>query len=283
MAVVALGGGRRLPTDAIDHAVGFDRLLGFGATVEAGHAARPHPCRGRGGLRDRRGAPPRRLHDRRRRAPEARAADRSTGSPDAPRHPLRPRQLRHRRRARRRRLRRRGANTLGHIVQACAEGRADKDRKGRLRVPNLDALGLGAAPRRLRHELPRGFAEEPQGPLGRRPRGQQGQGHAVRPLGDRRRAGAVRVGLFPADRPDLPAGADRRADRTRRPARHPRQQARLGHADHRRARRGVDPRPASRSATPRSTACFQIAAHEEHFGLERLYEVCRTPSSSTTR
>ena len=27
MAVVALGGGRRLPTDSIDHAVGFDRLL----------------------------------------------------------------------------------------------------------------------------------------------------------------------------------------------------------------------------------------------------------------
>jgi thymidine phosphorylase len=35
MAVVALGGGRRLPTDKIDHAVGFDRLLGLGATVDA--------------------------------------------------------------------------------------------------------------------------------------------------------------------------------------------------------------------------------------------------------
>ncbi len=36
MAVVALGGGRRLPTDSIDHAVGFDRLLGLGATADAG-------------------------------------------------------------------------------------------------------------------------------------------------------------------------------------------------------------------------------------------------------
>jgi thymidine phosphorylase len=36
MAVVALGGGRRLPTDRIDHAVGFDRLVGLGATVGAG-------------------------------------------------------------------------------------------------------------------------------------------------------------------------------------------------------------------------------------------------------
>ncbi len=34
MAVVALGGGRRLATDAIDHAVGFDRLAGLGAEVD---------------------------------------------------------------------------------------------------------------------------------------------------------------------------------------------------------------------------------------------------------
>ncbi len=33
MAVVALGGGRRLPTDSIDHRVGFDRLAGLGTEV----------------------------------------------------------------------------------------------------------------------------------------------------------------------------------------------------------------------------------------------------------
>jgi thymidine phosphorylase len=33
-AVVTLGGGRRLPTDTIDHAVGFDRLVGLGATAD---------------------------------------------------------------------------------------------------------------------------------------------------------------------------------------------------------------------------------------------------------
>jgi len=33
MAVVAMGGGRRLPTDSIDFAVGFDQLLGLGAKV----------------------------------------------------------------------------------------------------------------------------------------------------------------------------------------------------------------------------------------------------------
>jgi thymidine phosphorylase len=34
MAVVAAGGGRRLPTDSIDFAVGFDQLLGLGHTVD---------------------------------------------------------------------------------------------------------------------------------------------------------------------------------------------------------------------------------------------------------
>ena len=34
MAVVAMGGGRRKPSDGIDYTVGFDRLLGLGAKVE---------------------------------------------------------------------------------------------------------------------------------------------------------------------------------------------------------------------------------------------------------
>jgi phosphopentomutase len=38
-----------------------------------------------------------------------------------------------------------GANTLGHIAAECAAGRADHGRSGLLRMPNLDALGLGAA------------------------------------------------------------------------------------------------------------------------------------------
>ncbi len=40
-----------------------------------------------------------------------------------------------------------GANTLGHIAAACAAGRADVGRSGPLRMPNLDAMGLGAAVR----------------------------------------------------------------------------------------------------------------------------------------
>lgn len=38
-----------------------------------------------------------------------------------------------------------GADTLGHIAQACARGEADKGRKGPLHLPNLSRLGLGKA------------------------------------------------------------------------------------------------------------------------------------------
>lgn len=38
-----------------------------------------------------------------------------------------------------------GANTLGHIVQACADGLAEEGRSGPLHVPALASLGLGAA------------------------------------------------------------------------------------------------------------------------------------------
>jgi len=38
-----------------------------------------------------------------------------------------------------------GANTLGHIARACAAGQADVGRTGPLHLPHLDGLGLGAA------------------------------------------------------------------------------------------------------------------------------------------
>ncbi len=38
-----------------------------------------------------------------------------------------------------------GANTLGHIAEACAAGQAEEGRSGPLRMPHLGAMGLGAA------------------------------------------------------------------------------------------------------------------------------------------
>ncbi len=38
-----------------------------------------------------------------------------------------------------------GANTLGHVAAACADGKAEEGRSGPLEMPHLSALGLGAA------------------------------------------------------------------------------------------------------------------------------------------
>ncbi len=56
-----------------------------------------------------------------------------------------------------------GANTLGHIARECAAGRADEGREGALHMPNLDALGLGAAVRLASGEDAAGLGAEPTG------------------------------------------------------------------------------------------------------------------------
>ena len=53
-----------------------------------------------------------------------------------------------------------GANTLGHIAARCAEGRAEGERSGRLKAPNLERLGLGLAAQLASGELPAGFAAD---------------------------------------------------------------------------------------------------------------------------
>ncbi|MHC9234433.1 phosphopentomutase [Pseudooceanicola sp. 502str34] len=56
-----------------------------------------------------------------------------------------------------------GANTLAHIAQACAAGRAEDGRSGPLQVPYMDAMGLGAAIRLASGALTPGLAAEPAG------------------------------------------------------------------------------------------------------------------------
>ncbi|OUS33659.1 phosphopentomutase, partial [Rhodobacterales bacterium 56_14_T64] len=59
-----------------------------------------------------------------------------------------------------------GANTLAHIAQACAEGRAEEGRSGPLTLPTLEKLGLGAA-MRLASTVPfLGLDAAPQGRWG---------------------------------------------------------------------------------------------------------------------
>jgi phosphopentomutase len=56
-----------------------------------------------------------------------------------------------------------GANTLAHIAQACAEGRAEEGRSGPLHLPHLDALGLGRAIALASGDAAPGLGAEPQG------------------------------------------------------------------------------------------------------------------------
>src|SRR6266545_4456788 len=55
-----------------------------------------------------------------------------------------------------------GADTLGHIAEACANGRADKAglRSGRLHIPNLARWGLGRAAEISAGAVPPGLEAE---------------------------------------------------------------------------------------------------------------------------
>ncbi|MDD9976118.1 MAG: phosphopentomutase, partial [Boseongicola sp.] len=56
-----------------------------------------------------------------------------------------------------------GSNTIGHIAQACADGKAEEQRTGQLQLPNLDQIGLGAATRLASGDETPGLSAEPQG------------------------------------------------------------------------------------------------------------------------
>lgn len=54
-----------------------------------------------------------------------------------------------------------GSNTLGHIAKHCAEGKADDHRRsGTLKLPNMNKLGLGLAAKESCGEYPAGLAED---------------------------------------------------------------------------------------------------------------------------
>ncbi|MBD8065718.1 phosphopentomutase [Devosia sp. PTR5] len=170
-----------------------------------------------------------------------------------------------------------GANTLGHIAEWAASGKADREglRSGPLIVPNLDAMGLGAAVKLSTGTLPPGLSDTPKG-------GCFGVGREVSrgkdtPSGHWEIAGVpvpFDWGYFPQSEPafppDLVAALVNRAGLP----------GILGnkHAS------GTDIIAALGEEHIRTgkpicytsiDSVFQIAAHETHFGLDRLYEVCR--------
>lgn len=170
-----------------------------------------------------------------------------------------------------------GANTLGHIAIACAEGRADQPqlREGPLRIPHLAALGLGHAAELASGVFPAGMTRLP------RVAGQWGAAIEISkgkdtPSGHWEIAGTpvpFAWGYFPDTQPAFPA------DLTA---------ALIGEAGlpgilgdkHASGTAIIDELGAEHLSTLKPIcytsvdSVLQIAAHEEAFGLERLYEVC---------
>ncbi len=163
-----------------------------------------------------------------------------------------------------------GADTLGHIA-------ANYD----LHLPNLDALGLGAAGKLSTGSLPRGLSAEPKG-------GRWGVGREVSkgkdtPSGHWEIAGVpvpFAWGYFPQTIPTFPD------DLIQTLIENAGLPGILGnkHA----SGTAIIAELGEESIRTQKPICytsidsvFQIAAHETHFGLDRLYEVCEAAFTLT--
>jgi phosphopentomutase len=169
-----------------------------------------------------------------------------------------------------------GANTVGHIADACARARADNGcRAGPLCLPNLVRLGLDEACALASGRIPPGLDNK------ERPRKRAGCAKEISrgkdtPSGHWEIAGVpvpFDWGYFPRTRPCFPselvAELCRQADLAgilgSIHASGTEIIAELGE-DHMRSGRPI--------CYTSADSVFQIAAHEESFGLARLYEVC---------
>lgn len=163
-----------------------------------------------------------------------------------------------------------GSDTLGHIAANYP-----------ISLPNLDALGLGAAAKLSTGSIPRGLTAEPRG-------GRWGVGREVSkgkdtPSGHWEIAGVpvpFDWGYFPHTEPTFPPDliaqliersgipgilGDKHASGTTIIAELGEESIRTG-------------KPICYTSID---SVFQIAAHETHFGLDRLYELCETAFALT--
>lgn len=171
-----------------------------------------------------------------------------------------------------------GGDTVGHIAEAAARGEADRAglRSGPLKLPNLVALGLGEAGRLATGRTPPGLEGAPSGGLwGAAEEVSSGKDT---PSGHWELLGVpvpFAWGYFPRTVPAFPKSltaaliargnlpgilGDRHASGTEIVAE-------LGE-EHVRTKKPI--------CYTSADSVFQIAAHEQAFGLERLYELCET-------
>ncbi len=167
-----------------------------------------------------------------------------------------------------------GANTLAHIAQACAAGRAEDRRSGPLQMPVLDGLGLGAAVRLASGDPVPGLDAVPSGRWGAASEVSRGKDT---PSGHWELAGvpvpwewACFPDTLPAFPPDLLAEVCRLAGTG----------GTLGNC-HASGTEIIDRLGAEHLQTgwpicyTSADSVFQIAAHEESFGLARLIALCQ--------
>jgi phosphopentomutase len=170
-----------------------------------------------------------------------------------------------------------GSNTLGHIAEFAAAGKADRPglRQGPLTLPNLDALGLGAAGKLATGQLPPNLTDTPRG-------GRWGVGREVSrgkdtPSGHWEIAGVpvpFNWGYFPDTEPTFPPDLIETFIREARlPGilgnKHASGTTIIAELGEESIRTG---KPICYTSID---SVFQIAAHETHFRLERLYEICQ--------
>lgn len=168
-----------------------------------------------------------------------------------------------------------GANTFGHIAAHCADGRADRAglRHGPLTIPNLLALGLGHAAENVGGSLPFSLPKTPgalYGAAAERSRGKD------TPSGHWEMMGLPVLfdwGYFPKEIPCFPEALVKTlVHEAGLPGI-------LGncHASGTTilAELGEEHIKTGRPIVYTSAdSVFQIAAHETHFGLQRLYDLC---------
>lgn len=168
-----------------------------------------------------------------------------------------------------------GANTFLHIAENCAAGKGDREglRTGPLKLPNLDMMGLGAAGKLSSGTLAPGFGENPSGFWGV---GREVSMGKDTPSGHWEMAGVpvpFEWGYFPHSVPTFPDDlikafikeanlpgilANKHASGTVVIAELGEEHIKTG-------------KPICYTS---ADSVFQIAAHETHFGLDRLYEIC---------
>jgi phosphopentomutase len=169
-----------------------------------------------------------------------------------------------------------GSNTFLHIAQECEQGKADKEgvRKGALTLPNLDGLGLGAAGLLSCGELAPNFREKEKS--GFWAVGREVSNGKDTPSGHWEMAGVpvpFDWGYFPKEDPCFPP------DMIEKVIVEAGLSGILGNK-HASGTQIIEDLGEEHVKTLKPIcytsvdSVFQIAAHEEHFGLERLYDLC---------